>query len=125
MLRSNPKFLTLPCIGVLLLLSGAPASVGRAQVEIETPSAESTRALMDQYCITCHSQRAQIGGLDLESVDLAQPEAHAEVLESVIVRLRSGAMPPVGNPRPDPATYRSTVGWLESELARWRKLAGN
>ena len=44
--------------------------------------------------------------------------AEAEVWESVVRKLRAGAMPPVGMPRPDRATLNSFTTYLETELDR-------
>ena len=81
-------------------------------------SADDARAILDRYCVGCHSDRLQTAGLTLQSVDLASPAAHAETLEKAIVKLRLGSMPPAGRPRPEPAVYSSLAGWLETELDR-------
>ena len=41
---------------------------------------------------------------------------HAEVLEKVLLKLRMGAMPPPGRPRPDKPTLEAFTSWLETEL---------
>jgi hypothetical protein len=76
------------------------------------------RALVDRYCVTCHSERLKAGGLTLEAADLAAVPAHAEVWEPVVRKLRAGMMPPAGVPRPDDATRRAFAGWLETTLDR-------
>ena len=76
------------------------------------------RAVLNQYCITCHSKALHTAGIDLESVDFANPGVHAEVLEKVILKLHAGSMPPQGRPRPDPATYRAVATTLEREIDR-------
>ena len=81
-------------------------------------SADDARAILDRYCVGCHSDRLQAAGLTLQSVDLASPAAHAETLEKAIVKLRLGSMPPAGRPRPEPAVYSSLAGWLETEIDR-------
>ncbi|HEX4998269.1 MAG TPA: DUF1592 domain-containing protein [Terriglobia bacterium] len=78
-----------------------------------TPDA---RATFDQYCIKCHNQKALTAGLALDTLDTANPGANAEVFEKVIAKLRAGSMPPTGNPRPDPETYRALAGSLEMAL---------
>ena len=95
-------------------------SVASAHLEAGQPPAEAAdaRALLDQYCVTCHSDRLETGGLSLETVDLTHASASADRLEKVIGKLRLGAMPPVGMPRPDEATYTGLAAWLETELDR-------
>ena len=93
-------------------------SVASAHLEAGQPPAEAAdaRAILDQYCVTCHSDRLETGGLSLETVDLTDASASAERLEKVIQKLRLGAMPPLGMPRPDEATYTGLAAWLETEL---------
>ena len=40
------------------------------------------------------------------------------VWETVVRKLRAGAMPPLPRPRPDATTYERFIGWLETELDR-------
>ena len=95
-------------------------SVASAHLEAGQPPSEApdARAILDQYCVTCHSDRLETGGLTLETVDLTDARASAERLEKVIRKLRLGAMPPLGMPRPDEATYMGLAAWLETELDR-------
>jgi mono/diheme cytochrome c family protein len=81
-------------------------------------SAPPPRAVFDKYCITCHNQRMRTGGLALDVLDLAQVSEHAETLEKIVRKLRTGAMPPVGRPRPDKALSDSATSWIEAELDR-------
>jgi mono/diheme cytochrome c family protein len=90
----------------------------------QRPSAEvaagasSPRAVLDKYCITCHNQRMKTGGLALDTLDLAQPGDHAEVWEKVVRKIRTGAMPPAGRPRPDKGLAESVTASLEAVLDR-------
>jgi hypothetical protein len=79
-------------------------------------SLAAQRVLLDQYCITCHNQKAKIGGLALDTVDLARPGDNAETLERVIRKLRAGMMPPAGSKRPDPGTYQSLASGIEASV---------
>ena len=81
-----------------------------------TPTA--ARALLDTYCVTCHNQRARAAGLTLDTMDVSRVGDDAAVWEHVVRRLRAGAMPPAGRPRPDAATSHAFVSWLETELDR-------
>jgi hypothetical protein len=76
------------------------------------------RALLDQYCVTCHNQRTQTGGLSLDRLDLVRVTQDAEVWEKVVRKLRAGLMPPSGARRPDATTTEAFTVWLEGELDR-------
>ena len=72
--------------------------------------------MLKRYCFSCHNNRLKTAELSLESIDLADVARDAPVWEKVLKKLRSGAMPPVGRPRPDAAGYASFSSWLEGEL---------
>jgi cytochrome c551/c552 len=82
------------------------------------PASAQPRAVLDKYCITCHNQRMKVGGLALDTVDVAAVSEHAEVLEKIVRKLRTGAMPPAGRPRPDKAVVDSVASSLEASLDR-------
>src|SRR5215204_7730761 len=88
--------------GIGLLVAGAMLAPTIGQQR--TPS---QKALLTEYCTTCHSDKAKTGGLSLERLDIDHPEASAEVWEKVIRKLRAGLMPPSGAPRPDRVTYEA------------------
>jgi hypothetical protein len=83
------------------------------------------RALLDRYCVTCHNEKLKTAGLVLTTVDLSQVAAHAEVLEKVSLKLRTGQMPPEGRPRPDKATVDAFATSLETALDRVAKASPN
>src|SRR5687768_2572583 len=60
-------------------------------------------ALVKQYCVTCHNDRAKAGQLTLASFDAAKATEHLDVTEKMIRKLRAGMMPPAGARRPDAA----------------------
>jgi hypothetical protein len=76
----------------------------------------SPREILNKYCVACHNQRLQTGGLALDTMDLDNVRAQAEVWEKVIRKLRSATMPPAGMPRPDAATYTEFAAWLEGQI---------
>jgi|TARA_B100002003_G_scaffold249422_1_gene285714 mono/diheme cytochrome c family protein len=80
--------------------------------------AEQQRAVLDQYCVTCHNDRLETGGLTLEGINLGDIAGNAELWEKVVQKLRAGAMPPQPRPRPDQPTYDGIRFWLEAELDR-------
>jgi mono/diheme cytochrome c family protein len=74
------------------------------------------RALLDKYCVTCHNQRAKTADLTLDTADVNDIPAGAEVWEKVIRKVRAGMMPPAGLPRPDQAQLDALVAHLESTI---------
>src|ERR1041385_5784238 len=74
--------------------------------------------MLDQYCVTCHNERAKTAGLVLDKLDTLHVESNTEVWEKVVRKLRAGMMPPQGMPRPDSATDDSVAAALETELDR-------
>jgi len=54
----------------------------------------------------------------LDRLDINNVADHAETWEKVVRKLRVGAMPPQGMPRPDRATMDSLASWLENSLDR-------
>ena len=76
------------------------------------------RAVLQRYCFACHNERTLAGGLALDVLDMNRPGEHPEAWEAVVRKLRTGAMPPAGRPRPDQAAYDQVVAWLETELDR-------
>src|SRR5713226_6746222 len=82
------------------------------------PESTEQRALLSRYCVTCHNERLKTAGVMLDTADVGNVPAGAEVWEKVIRKLRTGAMPPPGRPRPPEAAYAALTSWLESEIDR-------
>jgi mono/diheme cytochrome c family protein len=97
-------------------LGAAPVAAQRAAASITSPQIQ--RALLDQYCVTCHNDRIKTSNLSLEKLDLATAGDHAELWEKVVRKLRAGVMPPPGVKRPPLAEYDALRDWLEAEIDR-------
>ena len=86
----------------------APAAISRVQSQPARAAADadvaSRRALVDQYCVTCHNARLKTANLLLDQLDLTHLGDHAEVAEKVVRSCAPGLMPPTGMTRPDQAT---------------------
>ena len=80
------------------------------------PAPAASRALVDRYCVTCHSDKLKTGGLTLQSADLNRIPENAAVWEKVIRKIRVEAMPPQGMPRPDKATLSAFASSLENTI---------
>src|SRR5262249_52995578 len=99
---------------LLLVCATLLACVPAAAASPQTPA--SVRATIDKYCVTCHNQRLRTAGLSLEALDTSDIPGRAELWEKVTARLRTGAMPPAGAPRPDAATVADIAGWVETSI---------
>ena len=111
-------------------VGAASAAAAGQQVPVQPAREGDTwpvaqRAFLDRYCVTCHNERLKTAGLMLDTVDVGQVAANAAVLEKVVRKLRSGQMPPVGRPRPDPATRDAFGTALETALDRAAASAPN
>ena len=100
------------------LLAAVEAVAGIAQ-EPATPDLDAVhahRALLDQYCVTCHNTRLRTADLALDALDLERAPSDGAVWEQVVRKLRGGLMPPPNAPRPDAAALGELAGWLERTL---------
>src|SRR5690606_18732321 len=89
-----------------------PASAPRTDPPPVTPQ----RALVNQYCMTCHADAIQAGGLALSELDLDAVHENRELAEKVIRKLGAGLMPPAGARRPDARALADLVSWLEEQV---------
>src|SRR5262245_26826802 len=94
----------------------APTPAGTSTAVAQQGGDAPHRAVVKQYCVTCHNDRLKTHGLSLETSSLWNIAGHAEVWENVIRKLRAGLMPPAGSRRPDNATRTALVAFLEKEL---------
>ena len=100
--------------GLLALLATA-AAIAQTGPELAQPSApssqpspepqpfspESAKGFFTQYCFACHNQYAKMADVVLDTRDFEHVAGDAEIWERVVRKLRAGAMPPQGMPRPD------------------------
>jgi mono/diheme cytochrome c family protein len=96
---------------VLVALAGTVSLAAQQTVAIQ-------KATLDKYCVTCHSQKLHTADLSLQDLDLNKAPEAAETWEKVIRKLRVGAMPPQGMPRPDKATADGLASFIETSLDR-------
>src|SRR5262245_18530116 len=87
-----------------------------ARAAVAPAAAGAQRSAIDTYCVSCHNQRLKTGGLALHVLDLARVPADAATWEKVIRKVRTGAMPPAGMPRPDAPARDGLVAWLENTI---------
>jgi hypothetical protein len=109
-------------IGILWLAAVVSGQPHPGNQPVSSASAE--QALLNQYCVVCHNEKAKAGGaeaarkLTLDALEVAHVEKAPAEWETIVRKLRAGMMPPSGMPRPNPAVFESMIVWLENELDR-------
>jgi hypothetical protein len=73
-------------------------------------------AVVEKYCFECHNYAEMAGNRAFDRMSPDNIAGDAETWEKAIRKVRSGLMPPAGNPRPDGEAVAELVGWLESEI---------
>ncbi len=115
---------------VVGILSFSARGLASAETRPVTSAVEAA-SLIDEYCVSCHNEDVIAGrgappsplvaqlresGLALDTLDASDVSQHPALWERVVVKLRAGAMPPAGRPRPDDATNDALATWLEGAL---------
>ncbi|MFO1436797.1 MAG: DUF1592 domain-containing protein [Verrucomicrobiaceae bacterium] len=72
-----------------------------------------TRAILQTYCLNCHSTKEQKGDLDLEGSDI-QKEPH--VWENVLDQMQLGEMPPKKEKQLSAAEKKQLTDWVRGTL---------
>ena len=91
----------------------------------QSQSPASLRQVLNTYCVPCHNEKLKTAGLLLDKADVTDLTAGAATWEKVVRKLRAGAMPPVGRPRPSKEVYDGVSKLLETELDRAAALNPN
>ena len=102
------------CLSLAAMAAVGPAAAAQPAASAQAASAD--QAVVERYCVTCHNDRLETGGLSLQGLDVSDVAAHRGVWEKVVRKLRAGAMPPRPRPRPDVATYARVLAALETAL---------
>ncbi len=92
------------------------AAVAAPPVFSQSGGPDSYRRLLATYCFTCHNSRAKVGGLALDSLDLANAATDAQTWEKALRKLRGHLMPPPGSKQPPQSDVDSFVAWMENTL---------
>jgi Protein of unknown function (DUF1587) len=98
--------------GVLWILL-VPAAIALGQ---ESSSLAEQRIFLKKYCVTCHNDKLRTAGLSIENVNLSDVTQSGEILEKVVRKVSSRAMPPAAASKPDMATADAFVRSLETSL---------
>jgi len=103
---------------ILLVSIGLPAVTLAAVAAWKLRDRERVepQAVLERYCIECHNSAERAGDLALDrlSLDLVEPDVHA--WEQVVRKVRTGFMPPVGEPRPPRVVLDGFAAAVEQRL---------
>ena len=102
----------------LLIVSGMALAALVLESAAAPQKVEEPTAVLNKYCVTCHSDKAKTGGLSLENANLTDVPKGAETWEKVIRKVRAGMMPPPGMPRPEKPALDAFAGYFETSLDR-------
>src|SRR5437763_10574341 len=101
-------------LAVSVVSGQAPAAPPVSQAA----DAATQRAIVNQYCVTCHNQRLKTANLLLDQVDLAALGDHPDLGEKIVRKLRAGMMPPPARAAPTPPQWsRSFAAWRRRSIA--------
>ena len=72
--------------------------------------------VVDRYCVGCHNESDLAGGLAFEDLERGGVAGDAAAWEAVVRKLRTGLMPPYGEPRPERRVLDAMAADLERDL---------
>ncbi|MEK9509730.1 DUF1592 domain-containing protein [Gaopeijia maritima] len=86
---------------------------------------EASNEVIEEYCVGCHNDRRSSGNMSLDGFDAGNAHQQAELAEQIIVKLRTGMMPPPGRDRPEETVLQGVAAQLESTIDSAAALAPN
>jgi mono/diheme cytochrome c family protein len=98
----------------LIVLAGGTGIQAQSPASAQPDTAAvAGGAFLKQYCVTCHNQKLKTAGLPLDTIDLRDVSRNGELLEKIVLKVGSGAMPPASARRPDKAAANAFLASLE------------
>ncbi len=108
--------LLLPVFSAVTLFGDAAKVSVPETTSTHVDSAGTAQALLNKYCVLCHSDKLHTAGISLQNLDPSMTGAGAAVWEKVLRKVSTGQMPPVGLPRPKPDATAAFTRWLTETL---------
>lgn len=119
MLAASTVFLVSVTALTSLLMAAAGGEARQTSAAPLVAESSQANALVKEYCVTCHSNAQASRGrtpVALEGLDASSPASHAAIWEKVLLRLRTGTMPPPKARRPDAGATAALIAALEDGL---------
>ncbi|MGH9802554.1 MAG: c-type cytochrome domain-containing protein, partial [Blastocatellia bacterium] len=108
MRRKNLFRLLIVLLPLVWFAVGAPTQL--AQKNSSADFDKTIQPFLAENCIACHSAKKASGELNLDQFKtVAAVTEHREQWEHVLLKLRTGEMPPKGAPRPDAAELKAVM----------------
>ena len=89
---------------------------GARRAVAASAAAAEPRAVLDRYCVGCHNSAERAGGVALDGSTLDALRDNRDVWEHAVRKVRTGFMPPAGEPRPERTTLDRFASALEQRL---------
>jgi mono/diheme cytochrome c family protein len=106
-------FIAVLALAGVFMATPAPQSTPATQT---SAAATAQLATMQQYCATCHSEKAKMAGVSFEGVTAASIAEHPEIFEKAVKKVRGRVMPPPGAKQPDAKAADALVAFMEDTL---------
>ena len=106
--------------GVLFVgsLTGVFTASQQTATAPEAAGAQGQLATMQQYCVSCHNDRAKVADVSFQGITPESIAQRAEVFEKAVRKMRGRVMPPPNARQPGAAAVDSLVSYLEDSLDR-------
>ncbi len=100
-------------------LSAVGATRAAAPDPDEIAFAETIKPFLFRNCYQCHNERRTKGNLNLKQyANAASVLADPNTWEHVLLKIRTGEMPPEDEPRPTSAELRLVSEWVDAQILR-------
>ena len=116
-----PRFfdqLIASCLRALAPAVAISGLLGPQVAQADVASVHPAEVLIGRYCMDCHDDTINKGGLSLEGIAAKTPASDPLLWEKVLRKIDHQQMPPIGEERPSSAEYQQVVTFLKTELDR-------
>jgi mono/diheme cytochrome c family protein len=122
--NSVRRALTLLFVAVASLAASASSGPAPADREPDRATFDAVvKPFLEKNCTDCHNNRRQKGGMNFERLASADTiGVHVDDVEHLLLKLRTGEMPPEDEERPDPKDVEAVTRWIEQEFDRLERI---
>ncbi len=107
------------CALLGLALAAFPGGKASAQTAADPTFETNVQPFLAKNCVLCHNAKMKTAEVDFTFYKTnAAADAAPELWEKALDKLRQGAMPPQGMPRPKQDDINLVMKWMEGSIAR-------